>query len=191
MNEKQVFSILSSIFGGVSVIFSFLWVLGWIFSLMNLANSCFFIMLIFGFFPLLIVGILNVFRNYRKEFIKELEDLVLSTKQSRRAKKLKHIAENEAKWWSKYTTINIYISELDVNDFDKLCNEIIFLFMEEYICGCIFRGNKMDKQCVGNKRDRGTNKRCNPFKVTENVLNALSDNKNWRSKLSKNKGIVS
>jgi len=138
-------------------------------------------LLIFGILSIIFSVIIN-YIFYKKKFIKELEYLKFSTKKSKtRACRI------PKEKWSIYTGIIIYVSELKVNDFDKFCNEIIFLFLEEYFCGCIFRGNDMDMQCAHKKPNKGTNKKCNPLKVTENVLNALSDNEKWRSKLRKNK----
>lgn len=67
---------------------------------------------------------------------------------------------------------NPAISDLAI---DYVINEIIKTFIIEYLCGCIFTGNRFPKKCNYTKPSKDYNKPCIPDRIGTIIKSLLSD----------------
>jgi len=84
----------------------------------------------------------------------------------------------KARWKSVETIasdIIIYLHYCNGKSPEYIFNYIVKSFLGEYICSCVFRGNRFKKECTDRKPKKLPKIGCIPFVITDRMLRELWD----------------
>lgn len=73
------------------------------------------------------------------------------------------------------SAITIYIHHCKDKSVDYICAFILKYFLVEYLCSCIFRGNRFKKECVNRNFKKPPKIGCIPLRITQITLRKLWD----------------
>lgn len=98
---------------------------------------------------------------------KNFRDLKLSLHPSKYAGRWKSIQKDSS-------DIILYIHHISDNpSIDEVSNFILQYFLVEYLCSCIFRGNRLKKNCTDRKTKNKPQSDCIPLLTAEQILDFL------------------
>jgi hypothetical protein len=91
------------------------------------------------------------------------------------------LSARKSKFWGHWKSKEKYYSEITISMASSIQKELCILpehfiletFLTEYLCSCIFRGNRLKKECWNKKKD--AKKICIPEIVSNSILKLLDD----------------